>query len=42
LSAGAGQVPFRGLARNFFLALTALTVVVTALTDWNRPVPARG
>lgn len=23
-------------ARNFFLALTAITVVVTALTDWDR------
>jgi hypothetical protein len=28
-------------ARNFFLGLTALTVAVTALTDWKRPVPAR-
>jgi len=27
-------------ARNFFLGLTALTAVVTALTDWSRPVPA--
>jgi hypothetical protein len=28
-------------ARNFFLALTAVTVVVTALTDWDRE-PAVG
>jgi hypothetical protein len=28
-------------ARNFFLALTAVTVVVTALTDWDRE-PAIG
>ena len=27
-------------ARNFFFGLTALTLLVTALTDWNRPVPA--
>ena len=29
-------------ARNFFLGLTALTVVVTALTDWTRPARAHG
>ena len=28
-------------ARNFFLALTAITVVATALTDWDRE-PAIG
>ncbi len=26
-------------ARNFFLGLTAVTMVVTALTDWSEPAP---
>jgi hypothetical protein len=29
-------------ARNFFLGLAAVTVVVTALTDWKRPTFEKG